>query len=294
MPILIDYSAVAIATLFASKTEIAEDLLRHQIINNLRSYNVKFRADYGEMILACDSGSWRKDVFPQYKFKRAEKREDSKVDWKEFFRILNLVRDEIRENVPWRVVSVPKAEADDVIAVLATNTSAPAMIVSNDHDFVQLQTKPRIKQYSPLKKSLVKVKDTNAYLTEQIISGCKGDGVPNMLSADDCFVTGTRQTSIRIAQLAEWIDNPPLTHPGYIRNRVLISFDCIPASVRQSIIDTSAAVTVKSNILPYLISHRCNNLIAQAADFYPATYTNNGQHTRPSTDSRDSLEAFLS
>jgi len=70
--IIVDYSGIAIAAIFSQQRpdEIEEGLIRHMILNSLRMYNVKFKQDYGQMIIACDSTSWRKEKYPQYKFKR--------------------------------------------------------------------------------------------------------------------------------------------------------------------------------------------------------------------------------
>ena len=67
--ILIDFSSITIATVFAQgKNALNEDLLRHQILNSLRMYNLKYRDKYGKMVICCDGGSWRKDYYSQYGF----------------------------------------------------------------------------------------------------------------------------------------------------------------------------------------------------------------------------------
>jgi len=38
--IIVDYSGVAIANLFAMKAQVNEQLVRHMILNSLRMYNV--------------------------------------------------------------------------------------------------------------------------------------------------------------------------------------------------------------------------------------------------------------
>ena len=90
--IIIDYNGIAIGNIITQKLKIEEDLIRHMILNTIRMYNKKFRDKYGQVVIACDSSSWRKDVSPQYKFKRKEGREESSMDWNEVFRITNLGR----------------------------------------------------------------------------------------------------------------------------------------------------------------------------------------------------------
>ena len=121
--IIADYSGIAISNLFTMREQLSEGLVRHMILNSLRSYNVKYRDEYGEMVIACDGGNtWRRQLFPQYKASRKKNREESGLDWAEFFRILGVVRDEIRENLPFKVIHLQGLEADDVIATLTQRT----------------------------------------------------------------------------------------------------------------------------------------------------------------------------
>ena len=211
--IIVDYSGVAIANLFAMRISVSEGLVRHCILNSLRLYNAKYRREYGQMVLACDGGgTWRREMFPQYKASRKAARESGDIDWKEFFRILGNVRDEIRENLPFKVVHLQGVEADDIIATLTDSTQEfgkhePVMIISSDKDFVQLHRYKNVRQYSPMAKEFVKEKDPVRYLQEHVLRGDTGDGVPNVLSPDDVFVSGGRQTPLRAKLMDEWISN---------------------------------------------------------------------------------------
>ena len=98
--ILIDFSGIAIATIAVNKVN-DEGMLRHMMLNSIRMYRTKFKKDYGEVVLAIDSGNnWRRNYFPQYKANRRKGREESEFDWGEAFRILHLVQEEIKENFP--------------------------------------------------------------------------------------------------------------------------------------------------------------------------------------------------
>ena len=56
--------------------EMNEDLIRHMILNSLRGHNKKFRKQYGQMVIACDSSNvWRRTKFPNYKAGRKANRE---------------------------------------------------------------------------------------------------------------------------------------------------------------------------------------------------------------------------
>ena len=48
--------------------ELSEDLVRHMVLNSLRAHNKKFRKEYGDIVIACDSKNvWRREIFPNYK-----------------------------------------------------------------------------------------------------------------------------------------------------------------------------------------------------------------------------------
>ena len=97
--ILIDYSAIAISNIVTQKLDIQEDMVRHMILNSIRMYRSKFKEKYGEVVIAGDAGNnWRYGAFPQYKAARKKNRKESKMDWQEIFRIINLV---------WEVLNKP-------------------------------------------------------------------------------------------------------------------------------------------------------------------------------------------
>ena len=279
--IIVDYSGVAIANLFAMRISVSEGLVRHCILNSLRLYNAKYRREYGEMVLACDGGgTWRREMFPQYKASRKAARESGDIDWKEFFRILGNVRDEIRENLPFKVVHLQGVEADDIIATLTDSTQEfgkhePVMIISSDKDFVQLHRYKNVRQYSPMAKEFVKEKDPVRYLQEHVLRGDTGDGVPNVLSPDDVFVSGGRQTPLRAKLMDEWISNwdslqTKMTteqYRNFQRNQALIDLTKIPSAKKTEIINTFESVKPASNTLNYLVEKRCSQLIECAEEF---------------------------
>ena len=102
--ILIDYSQIALANIIIQKLQ-DEDLIRHMILNSIRMYNKKYRDEYGEMVIACDGfNTWRKEYYPQYKANRKKNRANSDLDWPNIFDCLNRIREEIRENLPYKVI----------------------------------------------------------------------------------------------------------------------------------------------------------------------------------------------
>lgn len=298
--IIVDFNQTAISTLMAelggrTDVEIRKDLIRHMIINTLRSYKTKFGAEFGELVIACDNRRyWRKDKFEYYKASRKKARADSGFDWKLIFDTLAEIRAELDQFFPYAVLDIEGAEADDVIAVLAawsqTNGCAPAglfgepepqpvLIMSGDHDFIQLQKYKNVRQYGPVAKKFIKPDSTiNRYLMEHICKGDKGDGIPNILSADDTFVTEQRQRPVSDKKLQAWLDIEPddfvnkvdvETARNFQRNRYLIDFDYIPDTIRGRILDawTNRTIKDKSQLLNYFMEHRMKNMIELLGEF---------------------------
>mgnify|MGYP007083429941 CR=1 FL=1 len=216
--IIVDLSQVMISNLMVqlgnhTNTELEEDLLRHMILNSIRSYNQKFKNEYGEMIIACDAGNnWRREVFPYYKANRRKNREKSELNWAQIFDTLSKVREELKEYFPYRVIQIDTAEADDIIGTLVHkfgNTSEKILVLSGDKDFVQLQRYMNVKQYDPVQKKWRTTNDPDRFIREHIMRGDTGDGVPNFLSADNTFVIGGRQKPISQKKLDAWIHMDP-------------------------------------------------------------------------------------
>ena len=281
---IIDYSAIAIAAIFSQDRpqEIEENLIRHMILNRIRMYNLKFREEYGQTVIACDGGSWRKTVYENYKAGRKKNRDESPLDWGEFFRLINLVREELTEYLPYPVVYVKGAEADDIIAVLSDGTQEfgkgePVMIVSADKDFLQLHRYSNVKQFSPMKRDLITVDDPLYYRFEHTCKGDSSDGVPNILSPDNTFVDGLRQKPLRVKKIQEWYESKDdlasvmdqETLRNFQRNQKVIDLSFIPKEVTDQIVEEYESQSNKRNkdTLTYLITKRCNMLIEAVQDF---------------------------
>lgn len=278
--ILVDFSGIAIATIAVNKVN-DESMLRHMILNSLRMYNKKFKDKYGQMVLACDSSSWRRDYFPQYKANRRSGRDESDFDWAEAFRIMHQVKDEIKENFPYKVIHIDKCEADDIIATMVDHTQQfgqyeEVMIVSSDHDFKQLQKYDNVKQFSPMTKKFVEETHPRQNLQLKILTGDAGDGIPNVLSHDDTFVNGDRQTPLskkkKEAILEDLADGELLYaaswYRNYCRNETLIDLSKTPVELQEKIID-EFWITVNNvgKTLPYLINKNMKMLIESAEEF---------------------------
>lgn len=283
--ILVDFSQTMISNLMVdmSRNNIVEPDLgafRCMVLSSLRSYKKKFGAKYGEMILCCDSSNtWRKSVFPNYKVRRKTSKKKSEYNWDSIHSSMNVIIEEAKESVPYRVVACPSAEADDVIAILAQkccqSPEESIMIVSGDKDFGQLQSSRLVKQWQPVQAKHLVVKDADEFLREHIIRGDVSDSIPNCLSGDDSFSVGKRQTPMRETVVRRILDLGPadVLSPEqmkyYERNRTLISFESIPEQISSHIIsnfkETSPAD--RSRLWPYLVKNKLRDLIRDITYF---------------------------
>ena len=158
--ILVDFSGAAWSVLhgaaYAMGNKLDEDYFRHALLNTIRSYNVKFRRDYGDLVLCMEGRHyWRKDIFEHYKASRKKARDNNKLDMTKVFQWLDTLKQDLRESFPYKVIEVEHAEADDVMAVLSCRApkEEKVLIVSADGDMFQC-LRPNVSIYNMTKKTL--------------------------------------------------------------------------------------------------------------------------------------------
>ena len=286
--IIVDINQIMISNLMVqingrNAVELSEDLVRHMVLNSLRGHNKKFRKEYGEMVIACDSKNvWRREVYPNYKAGRKATREKSEHDWDTIFSMLHTIKDEIRSFLPYKVIELETAEADDIIATLVKRTQNEVgpnhkkkiLILSGDKDFIQLHG-PNVKQYNPvLNKFVGKGEDPTIYIKEHILKGDRSDGIPNVLSDDNVFIEGRRQRPLSKKKIESWVNEVFMTfteeeQKNYNRNRKLIDLSCIPPELEEKIINEFIDVKVASRdkILNYFITKKLKTLIEVIDEF---------------------------
>ena len=276
-----DFSGIAVATIAVNKVN-DENMLRHMMLNSVRMYNKKFRDQYGQMIICCDgANNWRRGYFPQYKANRRKGRDESGFDWAEAFRIMHKVKDEIKENFPYKVIHLEGCEADDIIGTMVEHTQEfgqyeEVMIVSSDKDFLQLQKYDNVRQWSHILKKEIKDPHPKLNLIDKILSGDTGDGIPNVLSGDNTFVNGERQTPLskkKKQAIIEDLSDGELLYAAswyrnYQRNETLIDLTKTPNDLKIKIVD-DFWITVQNGgkTLPYLINNNMKQLIESVEEF---------------------------
>ena len=280
--IIVDLNQVMISTLMMQignhkNIKLEEDLVRHMVLNSLRAHKVRFSAEYGEMVIACDDKNyWRKQVYPYYKANRKKEREASELDWNTLFESLNNIRQELKDYFPYKVIQVEHAEADDIIAVLVKeyNHLGKLLILSGDKDFGQLQKYPNVTQYSPVLKKYISCTNPDLFLKEHILKGDSSDGIPNFLSEDNVFVMGIRQSPVTSKKLAGWILQEPEQFcneamlRNYKRNQRLIDLEFVPDEIKtQTLEQYNTQIKDRSKLFNYFIQYQLKNLMEHINEF---------------------------
>ena len=278
--ILIDASSVFMSSIMANVKDYRDkpELIRHTIFNVIRSFNLRFRQEYGEMIICLDSkNTWRRQYFPEYKAARRKNRKEDKHDWTAIYEIFDKTKEELINYSPFKTIAVEGCEADDIIGTICERSSSPEpiLIISPDKDFIQLQRYPNVKQFSNIqKKWLHPEKSPELDLEEKVLRGDSGDGVPNVMSDDDVFASeGKRQTPLGAKKLKMLMEDPEslgtTVARRIIRNRTLVDLTRTPSELKDEIIDklNSDQDGSISTLVNLFIKNRMNLLLEDLTDF---------------------------
>lgn len=286
MAILVDYNQVILASLFASignhyDVGVDENLIRHMFLNSVRANRKKFTEQYGEIVICADGkNTWRREAFPYYKANRKKSREESEMDWNALFTIMNNIRDELKEFFPYKVLHLDHCEADDIIGTIIHEHgselnigSEPFLILSGDKDYIQLQTYANVAQYDPVRKRWIKNANPQKYLTEHILRGDTGDGVPNILSADNSLAIGERQKAMTAKRIdlysagTENMDEETLRR--YHRNKMMIDLKEIPNKFKTLILEeyNRDKEVGREQLFNFFVKKKLKNLVSDIQDF---------------------------
>lgn len=288
--LLMDFSNIAYATYYSMGAYMSDEydteeeqmrIWKHMMLNSIRKNKMKHNPT--EYIICADSKSWRRKAFQFYKAKRDQVKKESDIDIRFFIETMNSFLDDLREHFPYPVIKLNGAEADDIIAVLSEtlrDSFDQVVIASNDKDFKQL-VNGNIKLWSMREEKWIEVGDTTEYLITHILKGDASDGIPNVRSADEVFITdGMRQKpcgpkligKILEQGVQEWIDENDLRR-NYNRNRKLIelSREAIPMGLWEKVVDIYKEYDrVKPNytkIMGYFVKNRMRQLCESINQF---------------------------
>ena len=287
--ILVDFNQIALGAMMVEMgpKQVAPDtdMFRHICLNVLLANRRKFKKDYGELVICCDSKSWRHDYFPYYKIGRKKTKDKSTMDWDKMHAALSVVRKELDDVFPYPVLRVEKAEADDIIGTLChkfgddTNDIGwkhRILILSGDKDFLQLQKFKNVDQFAPVKKEFLKTDNPSMFLYEHIMKGDTGDSIPNILSDDDIMIQdGVRQKPMTAKRIEMYKSPVKLKEDGlfknFQRNRRLIDLSLTPEEIQNNIMnqydEKIQENKSRKGILPYMVEHRLNKLMESINGF---------------------------
>jgi 5'-3' exonuclease len=202
--VLIDFSSIihrmihtSVANIKPTKVDgkyITKDfigLTKYYIFQELFSIKQEHGANFGDLVICLDKsadGYWRKDVYPGYKAGRKKGREESEINFREVFAEIDGMIEQIKLNLPWKVIEVPRAEADDIMLVLAQefNKYEKILIHSPDKDMIQAQRdNDTVFQYSSLTKKWIvpenKHDHMDHWVMEHVCLGDASDEVPKVV-----------------------------------------------------------------------------------------------------------------
>lgn len=195
-------------------------MTKYLILQELFNIQQQYSSKFGEIVICLDKsadGYWRKDVLPGYKANRKKGREASDINFGEIFQEIDLLINQVKINLPWKVVEVPKAEADDIMLVLAKefNKYENVLIHSPDKDMIQAQRdNDTVFQYSALtKKWLVpenKHDTMDHWLQEHVVLGDASDEVPKVIDHtefSDAFIKYLKDNNVLITAPHEFKTN---------------------------------------------------------------------------------------
>lgn len=280
-PVLISCAHSAVASMKKSPPDdpnVTEASIHHfRMLNTLRMVNVAYRKKYGKMVICVDRKPyWRSREFPNYKKNR--KPMDRTMDWKQFFDNGEDILDACKNVFGWKVIDLPGIEADDSIGVLVHEFAdrGPHMIVSPDGDYKQLQIHKGVNQYDVIRRKEIVEKNPEKWLRLKIITGDKKDGIPNIVSDVNTFMTeGARQSSIKNADKKSWssAENPLFfcnqeMLERYQFNQLMLDMSKVPEDIKATIIEEYRKPPENpGNMYSYFAGHGIIRFLDQMGDF---------------------------
>jgi hypothetical protein len=246
--LLVDFNNLLFRTLFAKDVAIKTpnpnyDLWRYLLYESVYLQIKHIRAT--EVVLAVDDpNSWRKSYFSRYKESRKSKREKQELDWKFVFNEMDSYLRDLKHHMPFKVIKVRSAEADDVIAVIAQTMSSgeKCVISSNDEDYLQLCSK-KVKIWNPTKRKFVHHNRPRQFLLEKILMGQSKDDIFNVKTPSD-YPVGKRKPpmgpetvkKVLAGDVKKWLRENDYVG-NFKRNQVLIDFNHIPVTIKNRVLD---------------------------------------------------------
>ncbi len=219
--------------------------------SNLLAMQKKLKFEWKNVYFAIDCPRekiWRNKKFPEYKKNRdlVKKLNIKPIDTAVFPLTYDVIipgmNDKNNGNIGYTMLRYPTAEADDIVGVLhkkirMTQPTRNIIIITNDNDYLQLMddyTRIMNANFKELKERLPIeiIANPSSYIIYKAIKGDESDNIPPIINKIG------EKVALRLAfdpvALEEKIRDPVI-NAAYMRNRLLVNFDCIPTSIRNGI-----------------------------------------------------------
>ncbi len=227
------------------KDKIFMDKYEKIYLNSLMKIKKKFKIPMKNIVFAIDCPRdtiWRMPLFPKYKANRKISDKKFNPSMLEVFKFTKYtILPKLVKNYNIKTIKCPKAEADDIVAVLTkhfqkTMPEREILIVTNDYDYLQLLD-DKIHIYN-LKNKNLREKSLGSKkldLGVKIIVGDNSDNIPR------CFPKCGQKTAIKYLENPDLLDKAFAKYPEskarFILNKTLIDFNSIPEDIQKNIID---------------------------------------------------------
>lgn len=250
MIVVLDFSLMYYRMMFGSKRKVIENtdffahLLMNGVIQNMRDFDLDKE---NRLIVALDckkSDNWRREYylenskdFPEYmkpvrQTYKGNRVKDDEMPWDKIYEILEDFINTMVNYSDVQVIQHKRAEADDIISVIAKKYGdiKEVGIVSNDKDFHQLLT-DKVKLFDPIRRKRVTVENSKQLLLEHILTGQK--------KKDNIFPVkkgvGPATARKMINNLKATFKLEPEIKKRFDFNRKLIDLDLVPEDIQKEI-----------------------------------------------------------
>jgi hypothetical protein len=122
-------------------------------------------------------------------------------------------------------------------------------------------------------KKWIRNDNPDKYLREHVLKGDVGDGIPNILSADNCLAIGERQKPMTKKRMALFLEDPKNmdeeTRLRYNRNKKMIDLSEIPDEYREKILAeyNKDKDVGREHLFNFFVKKKLKNLITDIQDF---------------------------
>ena len=215
-------------------------------MKNLMKFRSMYNIPFENMIIVRDCPRetiWRMNLYPEYKGTRKNTcaYKNKKYNIGNIFKhIYQELYPKLQEQYGFKLIKVENAEADDVIAVLATqirkiDKNRLVVIISNDNDYLQLVNEKTLIWSLQNKLLNTKVEMTaDEILLKKILKGDESDNIPSVVgNMNENVVLELIKNSDK---LNEWLSNND-KKDIFENNRKLIDFGYIPDNIKQNILN---------------------------------------------------------